>query len=41
MMQGKQHGRAAALARVQPSLAELSRRAEIIRRTKIISEIIR
>lgn len=41
MMQGKQHGRAAALARVQPSLAELNRRAEIIRRAKIIGETIR
>ena len=41
MMQGKQHGRAAALARVQPSLAELHRRAEIIRRAKIIGETIR
>ena len=41
MMQGKQHGRAAALARVQPSLAVLNRRAEIIRRAKIIGETIR
>lgn len=40
LMQGKQHGRAAALARVQPSLAELNRRAEIIRRAKIIGETI-
>ena len=41
MMQGKQHGRAAALARVQTNLAELNRRAEIIRRAKIIGETIR
>lgn len=41
MMQSKQHGRAAALARMQPTLDELNRRAEIIRRARIIGETIR
>lgn len=37
LMQSKQHGRAAALARVQPCAEELKRRAEIVRRAQVIS----